>query len=194
MRGRIGFLMPAGLFALLAFPLPAHAHRLVADYSVLSGRRVQVESWFDPTGNNARAAKVQVLRADGTVLAAGTMSDQGVFVFAYDRAEPLKVVVSAGKGHRAEVQIPESELQAPASGKATAPASSEAHDSNSLQPGPPRLSHRPRETWNDILTGIGFLLALAAFVLSVRNSRTLRKLEATGQTSRATEDNLEMRA
>jgi hypothetical protein len=158
-----------GLFVLVGLPRSAEAHRLVADYSVLPGHRVQVESWFDPTGNGARDAHVQVLHADGAVLVQGTMNTEGVFVFAYERAEPLKIIVSAGAGHRAEVQIPACELGGTSSaGTATSTLAA--------QTGKPRLSHQPRETWKDILTGFSFLLALAAFVLSVRNSQHLRRV------------------
>jgi hypothetical protein len=177
MRRRIGpLILCLGVLIPLSAAQPVYAHRLVADYSVLPGHRVQVESWFDPTGNNARDAKVEVLRADETVLAQGVMNNQGVFAFAYDVPQSLKVIVSAGEGHRAEVTIPASELAGSTANdsKAKSPATA----SGSLPAGVPRLSHKPRETWNDILTGIGFLLAMAAFVLSVRNSRKLQRLQA----------------
>ncbi len=177
MRGRCPAVILLVGAALFSSPRPAYAHRLDVDYSVLPGRRVQVESWFDPTGNYARAAHVQVVRADGTALAEGTMNDQGVFVFTYDRPQPLKIIVSAGAGHRAEREIPADELGAGGaeSGDASSTGQSEAA-TNAPPIGTPRLSHKPRETWQDILTGIGFLLALAAFILSVRNARHLRQL------------------
>src|SRR5262249_49850779 len=47
-----GLLLSAVLGTLLAAGR-AEAHRLEADYTVLPGRKVQVESWFDITGDPA---------------------------------------------------------------------------------------------------------------------------------------------
>lgn len=182
MRGRFcPLILVAGALILFGLPQAAYAHRLVADYTV-SGHQVQVESWFDPTGNSARGARVKVLRADDTMLAQGTMNDQGVFVFSYDVPQSLKVIVSAGEGHQAEVTIPASDLGT-VGGPTNHPNASTLPTGPSAPLGVPRLSHQPRETWNDILTGIGFLLAAAAFVLSVRNSRRLQKLQAESPAS-----------
>jgi hypothetical protein len=158
-----------GVLALLAAG-SAHAHRLQADYRVLPGRTVQVEGWFDLTRDSPKGAEVRVLRADGTLLTEGRLDDDGVFAFTFDKVEPLKVVVSAGQGHRKELSIPAEEL-ARAGGAEQAPVAA-------TTPAAPRhfADRSPALSVKDVLIGVGFLLALGAFVLSVRNARQLRRL------------------
>jgi nickel transport protein len=159
-----------GLLALLLAPRPARAHRLEAECHVLPDHKVQVEAWFD-LGGVPKGAEVRVLRAGGQVLTEGRLDSQGLFIFPYAEAEPLKVVVSAGEGHRREVEIPAEDLQ----------------QANPDQPPPeavgekptlavPLSDHTSRVSIKDMLIGVGFLLALAAFVLSLRNARQLREL------------------
>ena len=88
----------------LLVPGIAQAHRLRAECHVLPGNRVQVEGWFD-RDTAPEGADVRVTRADGSLLAAGNLDAQGVYVFAYERPESLKVAVSDGQGHVAEVRL-----------------------------------------------------------------------------------------
>jgi hypothetical protein len=126
---------------------------------VLPGRKVQVEAWFE-TGDAPYGAKVRVYRADGSPLFPdpGQLDKDGAYVFPYEKAERLKVVISAGEGHRKELTIPAAELSAPTAEET------------------PARDHTPEFPVKDLLLGITFLLALAAFVLSLRNARRLREL------------------
>jgi len=166
--------LPAAL--LLAFLLPgsALAHRLNAQAFVLPKQRVQIESWFS-SGEPARGARVEVFRPGRQIVASGQMNDQGVFVFDYAMAEPLTVVISAGAGHRAEVGVTREELSHPREqpDKGSAPASPDSV----AEPIP--LARREADIpIKDVLIGVGFLLALAAFLLSLRNARKLRELRS----------------
>jgi nickel transport protein len=149
------------LMAVLATAGSARAHRLEAEYRVLPDHKVKIEGWFDLTGDSARGAKVEVFRPDGTLLAEGPMNEEGIFIFSYERGETLKVVVSAGAGHRKELEISAGDLD-----KSVAATTSEG------------LTHADRSarvSVKDVLVGLGFVLALAAFVLSLRNARQLRQ-------------------
>jgi cobalt/nickel transport system permease protein len=159
---------PALLFAAaisLAWTGTAHAHRLNAEYRVLPEKRVRIESWFDIGGDPPVGAKVQVLHRGKELLTEGIADEKGNFVFSFDEAEDLTVVVSV-VGHRAELTIPKAALLEPGA-----------------EPGPDSSS--PSSTANrtsrvevkDVLTGLAFLLALAAFVLSWRNARILAELK-----------------
>jgi cobalt/nickel transport system permease protein len=140
---------------------PAHAHRLEADYQMLPGGKIQIESWFDPGDGRPQGARVQVFRPNGSLLAEGPTDDQGVFVFSCREAEPLRVVVNAGAGHRKEFTILKEKLEQVApSGPSSSPPS----------------GHASQVSIKDVLIGVGFLLALAAFVLSLRNARRLEEL------------------
>jgi nickel transport protein len=136
----------------------AHAHRLEGEYRILPGGKVRIESWYDITGDSPVGAEVKVFRADGQVLAEGKIDEQGLFVFSFSQAEPLKVVISAGGGHRKELMIPAEELT-------TSPASV------------PLADRRARVELKDVLAGVALLLAVAALAMSWRNARELRRLK-----------------
>jgi cobalt/nickel transport system permease protein len=163
---------PALLFALVSViwaAAPVQAHRLDADYRVRPDGKVQVESWFDVGGKAPAGAKVQVFRPNGELLDGGVLDEQGIFVFALKDAENLKVVVSAGAGHRAEFAIPKDKLW-------TAPAENPAPVGSSAAP-TPMIERSRQPPYKEILTGFAFVLALAAFVMSLRNMRHLRELK-----------------
>jgi hypothetical protein len=163
-----------GLLAVLGSTRPAQAHRLEAEFAVLPGHRVQIESWFD-SGGCPRSARVQVFRTNGALLTEGPMNEQGIYVFSFQEIEPFRVVVNAGLGHRKELDIPAAALAQVSSAPQTSPAS--AGDS-SEEPSAllPRVDRSSRVSIKDVLIGVGFLLALAAFVLSLRNARQLRAI------------------
>lgn len=165
----------------LTLALPAsgelRAHRLDAQAIFLPDqKKVQIESWFD-NGQLARGARVQVFREDGRLLTEGVLDQEARFVFAVPKAEPLRVVVNAGGGHRKELDIAAEELQ-PSLPNEAAP-SKEAAPPKSERPAPVMLGerHDGGQRVKDLVIGVGFLLALAAFVLSVRNARQLRALK-----------------
>ena len=66
---------------------------------------MQVESWFDIGGASPKGARVQVFHSEGEPLTQGRLDANGIFIFSVTKAEPLRVVVSAGDGHRAEQVI-----------------------------------------------------------------------------------------
>jgi hypothetical protein len=167
----------------LALAPEARAHRLEGEHEVLPGRKVRVEAWFE-TGEPPQGARVRVYRPDGKELLAppGEMDAQGVYVFSYAGWQPLrpgeslKVVISAGQGHRKELSIPARELEASAAPAGNSGGSAPP-DANPSGP----ESTRPRERAyqfpvKDLLLGITFFLALGAFWLSLRNARRLRDL------------------
>jgi hypothetical protein len=162
---------------LLGIPRPVRAHNPKADYRMLGQGKVRVEGWFDPGDTPMRFARVEVYDGTRAVIDRGKMDEQGTYTFLVDRPGPLRVVVSAGAGHRTEFTIPAAELPAGSAAPAMSTAAPAANEHASPTAAPP-LEHRSEITLKDILVGIGFLLALAAFVLSVRNRRRLRELEA----------------
>jgi cobalt/nickel transport system permease protein len=178
---------PALLFAVIGVlwaATPAHAHRLDADYRVRPDGQVQVESWFDVGGKAPTGAKVQVFRPDGALLREGSLDEQGIFVFAPREAENLKVVVSAGAGHRAEFVISRDKLRQQAAEGSIKPAGV------GTSPAPTPLIDRSYPfPYKEILSGFGFLLGLAAFVMSLRNMQHLRELKrAQEEAARPTDD------
>jgi cobalt/nickel transport system permease protein len=145
----------------LASPGLVHAHKLSASWRVLPDQRVQVQSYF-PTGVPPRDAAVKVTRPDGSVLAEGNLDDKGLFVFRYAQVEDLTVEVLAAAGtideHTAILTIPGKYLTSTAT---------------------PVTEESWLTTLKEFMIGIGFLLAAAAFVLSLRNYRQLQALRRT---------------
>lgn len=153
----------------------AYAHRLEAECWVLAGGQVKVESWFDLTGESPKGARVRVFRANGGLLTEGRLDRDGCFQFSYSQAEPLRVVVSAGAGHQKELEISADAL---AGGLTSGePATPPTAPGKVPLPAPiPVADRSSRVALKDVLTGVGLVLAVAAFVLSLRNARHLREL------------------
>ena len=137
----------------------AWAHRLEAEAQTKRIQKVKIESWFDLGGVPA-GARVQVFRkSDDQLLLEHALDENGRFTFYADN-EPLRVVVSAGDGHQKEIEIqPEADVTSPL----------------------PAADRSARVGIKDILVGFAFLLALSAFVLSIRNNRRLANLSPKTQ-------------
>jgi hypothetical protein len=148
------FVMGLTLLTHGAWPGPAWAHRLEGDAQAKKIQKVKIESWFD-LGGVPVGAQVRIFRkSDGQLLLERTLDETGKLIFFADW-EPLHVVISAGDGHQKELDIqPEADITTPL----------------------PAADRSTRIEIKDILVGIGFLFAVAAFVLSVRNSRRLAQL------------------
>jgi hypothetical protein len=170
----------AALTTLLLWCGPARAHDLKAECRVLPDKKVRVESWFE-TDEPAAEAVVEVVRAaDGTPVFKGKTDDHGVCEFAYAEAVDLRVKIFAGAGHAATLTIPEARLRQPdtdsvnrgAGTPANAPASGKGVG------GVPPIDRgvRAGDLLKDVLVGVGFLLALAAFIISLRNAQQIKKL------------------
>lgn len=163
-------LIVSSLLVSLLNTTPARAHRLLAECRVLPGQMIQVEAWFDAGGGPSAGARVQAYQGD-QLLTEGKLDKEGVFVFGYEQPDELRIVISAGAGHRQELSLTRAQLERGA-GTAT---------TNEPEPAPPveqpRADRTSRVGIADGLVGIAFLLALAAFILSVRNSSELGRLK-----------------
>jgi hypothetical protein len=183
-----------------------HAHELEVGCKVLPQRRVAVEAWFD-TKQPARNARVKVTRANNDVVASSRLDDKGRWLFSFRVPEQLMIVVSDGAGHRAETELLPRDLLAsyqesfacavvsgltpefvlvgiarladhlePAS-NAGAPQTPEKTFVPETSSTPSGVDRPAKSTLREVITGLAFLLALAAFLMSLRNARRLRALE-----------------
>jgi nickel transport protein len=166
--------LPCALLTALLAAGNVHAHRLDAQVFMLPDRRIQVESWFS-NGDPAKGAKVQVFGSGEQLLHEGQLNEQGIFVFPSADANQIKVVISAGAGHRKELSVSPRALAplVPALEKdKNSPLSAREKPAT-----PERLAERGSEIpVKDVLIGVSFLMAAAAFVLSLRNARKLHAL------------------
>lgn len=175
----------AALIIVLAGAGPAQAHLLEAQAFLRPFGFVQIKSWFEG-GEAARAAKVEVFGADGKLLAEGRLDDRGVLVCACPAEGPLRVVVNAGGGHLATVQIkPEDMARAAAETRAVragiacltpAPAPLLAAplllEVQAAPPAPHDPAPPPRAAqWRNLAIGLGMLFAAAAVAVLLRRRR-----------------------
>jgi hypothetical protein len=169
------------LTTLLLWCGPARAHDLKAEYRVLPDKKVRVESWFE-TDEPAAEAVVEVVRAgDDTPVFKGKTDDNGVCVFAYAEAVDLRVKIFAGGGHAATLTIPAARLRQTDTGSAIRREGKSATTPGSGKGGvgavpPIDRGVRAGDVLKDVLVGVGFLLALAAFVISLRNAQKIKKI------------------
>jgi nickel transport protein len=163
-------------------PAMARPHRLDVQAFLLPGQnKVQIESWFDD-GHIPRGARVQIFRNGNELLANGQLDDNGVFIFSYTQAETLKVVVSAGLGHRKEIDITTTDLISTPAAQPNPPDAPGHVVGDTIAP--VRLADHHSTDWvKDVMIGVSFLLALAAFLLGTRNARLLRALKQPNQKS-----------
>jgi hypothetical protein len=145
------------VIALFATASVAQAHRLDAQAFLLPGNKLQVEGWFS-SGEPARGAVVRIHGTEEHLICEGKLDDQGIFVCTLKQREPLYIVVIAGAEHRKElhVSVPEGMVQT------SQPLT--LADRNASAP------------FRDIVIGLAFLLALAAFVMAYRSSRRITGL------------------
>lgn len=128
---------------------PADAHRVIV-FAWVEGDTVYVESKFSG-GKKVNAGRITVMDAEGVELITGTTDAQGEFSFKIPKKTDLKIVLSAGEGHRAEWTISSAEMTMPAGSKKPVP-----EKSPSVQ---------------EIIIGLGCILGLTGIVIYIRKRR-----------------------
>jgi hypothetical protein len=147
------------LAVLLTVTPSARAHRLDADYKVLSGQ-VRIEGWFDIGDEPPAGAVVQVTHENGMTVVEGKLDEKGTFTFKFRRAENLRIVISAGAGHRKELRISAAELARSVDSNHSMPAKVQTGAATSER----------RRSLLDLLMrtalGIGIIASAATFALA----------------------------
>jgi nickel transport protein len=117
----VGLLM-AGL---LVAPSTALAHRVFV-YAYVEGDQLKGEGYFGG-GGKALHCPVQVFDAGGKQIGEAETNEEGNFTMALPKGQPpLKVVLNAGDGHRAEYEMTAEELGEGAEAAAEQPAPAQA--------------------------------------------------------------------
>lgn len=120
-----------GLMALLVFPAAAQAHK-VSVFAYLENGAIKGEGYFS-SGDKAQDSEVDILDAQGKVVAHGQTDKQGLFSIPLPAGAgaPLKVLLKAGMGHQGDYTLSAADLgqpdqAAPAARASEAPADSAA--------------------------------------------------------------------
>ena len=93
----------------ISTPLPAFAHKVII-FAWVEGDTVFTESKFSG-GKKAINAQVQVFDREDKQLLEGKTNNKGEFSFKIPKLTDLRIVLTAGTGHKGEWTIPESEIQ-----------------------------------------------------------------------------------
>jgi len=93
----------------ISTPLPAFAHKVII-FAWVEGDTVFTESKFSG-GKRAINAQVQVFDREDKQLLEGKTNNKGEFSFKIPKLTDLRIVLTAGTGHKGEWTIPESEIQ-----------------------------------------------------------------------------------
>ncbi len=176
MSRRIGGLTVLAVGVLLAAAAAVRAHDDRRAFRVLPDQKVHVESWFVAPGHPnepMKGADVTVTGPEGEV-AKGKTDSEGVFVFAFPRFEPLEVTIADGRGHGGTLKISADDLRKP---------STDTRPLRSLQPPEERSRSGGEEAASpypirEVILGVTFLLAVAAFVISLRNAQAIKRMQA----------------
>ncbi len=108
MAGPAAVLGALALGATLLAPAPAHAHKLLVDFTPLEDG-VLVEAFF-PDGKTAQNIAVTLMEMDETVIAEATTDKNGGHVFAIPAHRDFIAAADAEMGHYSRVTIPADEL------------------------------------------------------------------------------------
>ncbi len=93
----------------ISTPLPVFAHKVII-FAWVEGDTVFTESKFSG-GKRAINAQVQVFDREDKQLLEGKTNNKGEFSFKIPKLTDLRIVLTAGTGHKGEWMIPESEIQ-----------------------------------------------------------------------------------
>ncbi|MDH4228689.1 MAG: cobalt transporter CbiM [Nitrospirota bacterium] len=109
LRGVTPLLVALLIGAALLAPVPAHAHKLLVDYTPRK-EGVLFEAFF-PDGKPAQQIGVRLLTPQGEVIASGTTNVHGGYLFSIPAAGDYAADADAQMGHFARLDIPASALE-----------------------------------------------------------------------------------
>ncbi len=186
-----------GVILLSIWTNQSFAHRLRVKTKV-SPTGIHIQAQFDLGGGAPLSGRVVAYQYDQEIHR-GKLDSQGESSFSFRHPAPIRIVVTDATGHRAVVQIPTRHLRAghtqQLASALTLCASMETSAltrSMMLMWVTPPLAHVPDPPPSDpekpsnirnILVGVGFLLALAAFFISLRNAKEIEKLKRDAKDS-----------
>lgn len=188
------FLIQSGMpLLLIGYCAPtAMAHRLRASYQVLPGCRILVRGTFDHGGGHPLHGHVVAKSSSGEIIDQSSLRSHGTTVLSFRKLQSIWITITDTTGHRAEARASVEDLrgtyQNALSGTVALCLSPQTTPLVRMAllshfPGAPEEAPLPGakeeesgSLLKNILIGIGFLLALASFLMCLRNARELERL------------------
>jgi len=164
----------AALALWLAASPQAFGHKMIAASRVHEDGTVLVQAFF-PDGKPAQNVKADVLRPDGSTFLTGETDQEGKLRVEPDTQGQWTVVFTGSMGHQTKCTF----TMAP-SGE-PAPVSQEPAVSDAQ--GKPEPVHHEESLaapepfpWSNVLSGLGFVFGLSAFIMCLRLRADLRRI------------------
>jgi hypothetical protein len=149
----------------LGTPSAALAHKLLVSATVLADGALRVEAFF-PDGKPAQEVPVSVIAEAGQSTFAAKTDLEGRAVFAPLAPGTYRLEVGDPLGHRAETRVV---IAGTAGGAAGAAGATSGASPPAASPG--RGESLP---WGNLLSGLGFIFGLAAFLMALQLRREVR--------------------
>jgi nickel transport protein len=151
--------------------MSARAHKVTV-FAWVEGDTVFTQSKF-AGGRLAKGARLEVYNSAGEKLLEGASDDQGQFAFKAPKPEALRIVLTAGAGHRGEWQVAAEEFTA-----ATVMPKPAAAEAGNIPPQTTAPTHSSADT---VTLSSAELQALIENAIDRRLVPVLRRLEQQGQ-------------
>jgi hypothetical protein len=146
----------------------ALAHKMMIDAMINDDGTVLLEAFF-PDGAPAKNTNVEVFLPNGSRFVEGTTNTDGQFIFTPEREDGVWKAVATGKmGHKTSAEF---EIVASISAEEQTELIREA------QPARKKIAHKEPIPWNQILSGLGFIFGISAFVISLKLKADLDRLK-----------------
>ena len=155
-------------------PKIALAHKMMMDAMVNDDGTVLLEAFF-PDGSPAKNTKVEVFSPDGSQVMEGTTNADGQLIFTPEKKTGVWKAVATGKmGHKTSAEF---EIVTSVSPEEQTESIKEEPVEKESEPVGKRIAHKEPIPWNQIISGVGFIFGISAFVISLKLKADLNKLK-----------------
>ena len=158
----------------LFMPKSALAHKMMMDSMVNDDGTVLLEAFF-PDGSPAKNTKIEVFSPDGSQFAEGTTNADGQFIFTPKKEAGIWKAVATGKmGHKTSAEF---EIVAGVGAFEQTESIKEEPIEKKSKPEGKRIAHKEPIPWNQIISGLGFIFGISAFIITLKLKADLKRLK-----------------
>lgn len=154
----------------LFISLDAFAHKMLIDTLVNKDGTVLIEAFF-PDGSPAKNTKIEVFSPAGSLFTKGTTNESGQFIVTPEEKPGTWKAVAEGKmGHKTSTEF---EIGAGVGEKEPVKLAEKEEES---RPKRKKLTHKEPIPWYNIISGLGFIFGVSAFIISLKLRAELKKV------------------
>ena len=147
------------------------AHKMLMDVLVNKDGTVQIEAFF-PDGTLAKNVKIEAFSPDASLFVEGQTNEYGQFIITPVEKSGIWKAVATGKmGHRVSTEF---EISAGVSKKEPKELVEKEKES---KPKRKKLARKEPIPWYHIISGLGFIFGVSAFIISLKLRAELKRLK-----------------